>query len=92
MPKIKLSLPSWTDNHSMTTHPACEEVCEFVDTIMANVVPDPNLVDIYYGESAPRSAYRATMFDRMILLRDDGSYVVMPNTYHNKRLWNLVEA
>jgi hypothetical protein len=28
----------------------------------------------------------------MILLRDDGSYVVMPNTYHNKRLWNLVEA
>lgn len=92
MPKIKLSLPSWTDDRSMTTHPACEEVCEFVDTFIANVAPDPELVDLYYGESAPSSAYRAFMFDRMILLRDSGSYVVMPNTPSNKRLWTLVEA
>lgn len=92
MPKIKLTLPSWYDERSMTSHPACDEVCEFVDTLIANVQPDPNLIDIYYGEDAPPAAYRAFMFDRMVLLRESGSYVVMPNTPSNKRLWELVEA
>jgi hypothetical protein len=42
-------------------------------------IPQPRLVSDYYGAMAPLSAFRVVRFDRLVIEREGGGCVVIPN-------------
>lgn len=53
-------------------------------------VPDRSEVKKFYGDNAPKSAYGPTSSDRLVFKRENGSYVIIPDTRQNIYLWKLV--
>ena len=88
--EIRVTIPEWTHRKTGITHEAFCEVCELVDVIIMNGKPKSEDVLKYYGVQAPKSVYEAIGVDRMILQREDGTYIVMPNTPKTGKLWELV--
>lgn len=60
---------------------------ELIATFPANERPAPIWVRLYYGEGAPPGAFKAVRHARLIFRKENGGYVVMPDTMANKQYW-----
>lgn len=56
-----------------------------VDTLPANHWPAMTKVAKYYGRDYPLGAYQPRKVDRWVFRKEDGSYVVLPDTPMNRK-------
>ena len=82
-----LRIPSWTDNDGKF-HFGNIRTVDLVDILLAVFKPASDLVLEYYGEDAPKSAFKGTRYDRLVFFdKQKDSFIVMPNSPRNKGLW-----
>jgi hypothetical protein len=85
----KLRIPQWEDRNG-DVHQERNLVVELVDTLLGGFEPAHDLVFKYYG-IPPKSAFKATEFDRLVFHSDDTGYIIVPNAPLNSGLWSNLE-
>lgn len=51
-------------------------------------VPDPVMVQVWYGQNAPDMAFGPTTYDRLVFSTvDEGNYIVIPDTKKNRSMF-----
>lgn len=82
----RVTVPGWLSRDGTARGGFTVDV-PLVAKLPGGEIPDPELIERFYGVGAPRSVYCATSADRLIFERGPDDYLIVPDVPRNANLW-----